>query len=136
MLIFALTNGYASTLIMLAAVVEPLLEEHEVDVSYRLTVQRTYITDAYVLTLADCGDLHGLLSHSVSLRANSPLGSRLTRSLQWTGWWFIHLISYSGSCAVESLYPASLISSAEYRSIAFGMSMSYTEHETRNHDES
>lgn len=33
MLVFAVSNGYVSTLIMLAAVVEPSLEEKEIDVS-------------------------------------------------------------------------------------------------------
>lgn len=32
MLLFALSNGYISTLIMLAAVVDPSLEEDEIDV--------------------------------------------------------------------------------------------------------
>ena len=34
MLAFAVTNGYISTLIMLASVVEPTLEEDEIEVSF------------------------------------------------------------------------------------------------------
>ncbi|KAM0788956.1 hypothetical protein ACM66B_003030 [Microbotryomycetes sp. NB124-2] len=42
MLLFSLTNGYGSTLVMLAAVVEPSLEEHEVDVA--ATCMAFYLT--------------------------------------------------------------------------------------------
>ena len=42
MLVFATTNGYASTLIMLAAVVDESLEEHEVDIA--ATCMAFYLT--------------------------------------------------------------------------------------------
>lgn len=42
MLAFALSNGYASTLIMLAAVVEPTLNDQEVDIA--ATCMAFYLT--------------------------------------------------------------------------------------------
>lgn len=77
MLVFALTNGYASTLIMLAAVVEPSLEENEVDVSLCTELLpgssvRTSVMDTddvlphRVLSRLDRCNLHGLLSDGVS----------------------------------------------------------------------
>lgn len=56
MLVFSITNGYLSTLIMLAAIVDPSLEENEIDVSLTL------------LPSSDCADLH-----VVPDRSSAPL---------------------------------------------------------------
>jgi hypothetical protein len=58
MLLFSLSNGYISTLIMLATVVDPSLEVDEIDVRPSLPSPRVITDDEGGI---DCSDVCGIL---------------------------------------------------------------------------
>lgn len=62
LLLFAVTNGYISTLIMVRGVSDPVLKRHEVDVRVRLLAGDEHFADVSK-DCTDCCDVSGILSN-------------------------------------------------------------------------